>query len=520
MTICADAYPVLTCAPLFPLPPQTIPDGPVPLHESLGSWLYRFCHANGYQDITSTFSRSAGNRTLSMGASTDAPYKPQANIEVIAAVTNVPLKQVERLMLGETLLAFQGKPSSSKGQWLLRSGKIPPIGPWMRHVICPLCILDSAEPFWLQSWRLSTTTECRLHKVMLLESCTNCEAHFVIHGKRTQPLDRCECCNLHFSEMPIDVSKITNSAPDFALRAGHNQPATLPVAQSNEYQWWRGVRQILSHIGDPDRAGTLFQRSLPDEFQELLLHISLNAKHCFDEWSIRHRHSALRFIEWLTTSWPHKYVNLLACTGGIYKPATFLTHVEPEWIKDAFGQLAIRAISSHKPYRQPQRPLLSNSVSCLFIPIFKRSKKSLPRVRHNSLANHWSPDYTVRVIKALDARVLAMPGSVETKSRFIRGAAAIILERGALGHCIDNNSSAAQDEALKHALVTVNAWTSCAHHLYATVDTKRSHSLQQQAMRLNSGHLSKWLGCESLHAQLPLFRWTEQQQVNQVSAVQ
>lgn len=520
MTICADAYPVLTSAPLFPITPQTIPDSPVPSHESLGSWLYRFCRSNGYQDINSTFSRSAGNRALSMGASTDAPYKTQVNIELIATVTNVPLKQVERLMLGQALLAFQGKPNNTKGQWILRSGKIEQTGPWMRHVICPLCAMDSADPFWLQSWRLSTTTECRLHKIMLLENCPNCAAHFVIHSKRNQSLDRCECCNLHFSEMPVEACKITNAAPDFARRAGHNQPATLPVAQSNEFHWWRGVRQMLSHIEDPNRAGMLAQRCLPDEFQELLLHISLNAKHCFDDWSIQHRHSALRFIEWLTTSWPHKFVNLLACTGKIYKPARYLTHTEPQWIKNAFGQLAIRASSTHTPYGKLQRPLHSNSVTCLSITIFKRSQKSLPRVRHNSLANHWSPDYTVRVIRALDARVLAMSGSVETKSRFVRGAAAIILKRGALGHCIDNNSSAAQGEPLKHALQTVNAWTSCVHHLHATIESKRSLPLQQPAMRLNNGHLTKWLGCESLHAQLPLFGWTEQQTGNQISAVQ
>lgn len=519
MTICADVYPAFTSAPLFPVTPQTIANSPVPLHESLGSWLFRFCHANGYQDINSTFSRAAGNSALSMGASTDAPYKTQVNIELIAAVTNVPLKQVESLMLGQALLAFQGKPKNTKGQWMLRSGKIEQTGPWMRHVICPLCVLESSDPFWLQSWRLSTTTECRLHKIMLLENCPNCKAHFVIHSKRTQPLDRCECCNLHFSEMPVEACKITNAAPNFARRAGHNQPATLPVAQSNEYHWWRGVRQILSHIEDPNRAGMLAQKRLPDEFQELLLHISLNAKQCFDEWSISHRHSALRFTEWLTTSWPHKFVNLLACTGKIYKPAAYLIHTEPQWIKDAFGQLAIRASSTHTPYRKLQRPLLSNSVACLSIPIFKPGQNAFPRVRNNMLAYRWSPDHTIRVIRALDARVLAMPGSVETKSRFIRGAAAIILERGA-SHFIGNSSSAAQDEPMKQALQTMNAWTSCVRHLHATVETKRSHYLQQPAMRLNNGHLSKWLGCESIHAQLPLFRWVEQQPGNQVSAVQ
>jgi hypothetical protein len=520
MTNRVDTYPTFTSAPLFPVTPQTIPDSPVPLHESLGSWLYRFCRANGYQDIKSTFSRCAGNKALSTGALTDAPYKPRVNIELIAAVTNLPLEQVERLMLGQALLAFQGKPNNTKGQWMLRPGKIEKNGPWMRHVICPLCVLDSTDPFWLQSWRLSTTTECRFHKIMLLESCPNCEAHFVIHSKRTQPLDRCECCNLHFSEMPVEAFKITNAAPDFARRAGHNQPSTLPVAQSNEHHWWRGVRQILTHIEDPRRAGLIAHRRLPDEFQELLLHISLNPKHCFDEWSIHHRHSALRFMGWLTTSWPHKFVNLLACTGRIYTPATYLTQTDPQWIKDAFRQLAKRAASTHTPCWQPQRLLRSNSAACLSIPIFKPGQKVFPRIRNDPLAQRWSPDHTVRIIKALDARVLTMPGTVDTKARFMRGAAAIILEWGALGYRIDDSASAARDEPMEQAMQTMNAWTSRLRHLDAAEKMKRSHPQQQPAVRLNNGHLSKWLACESLHAQLPLFLWTEQQPSKQKPVVQ
>jgi hypothetical protein len=520
MTSCINANPPFSNAPLFPITPQSMADSPVPLHESLGSWLYRFCHANGYQDIKSTFSRAAGNKALSMGASTDAPYKTQVNIELIAAVTNLPVNQVERLMLGQALLAFQGKPKNTKGQWILRSGNVEQNGPWMRHVICPLCVLDSADPFWLQSWRLSTTTECRLHKIMLLETCPNCKAHFVIHSKRTQPLDRCECCNLHFSEMPVEACKITNAAPDFARHAGHNQPYSLPVAQISEHHWWRGVRQILSHIEDPRRAGLIAHRRLPNEFQELLLHISLNPKHCFDAWSIHHRHRALRFMGWLTTSWPHKFVDLLACTGRIYTPATYLTQTDPQWIKDAFRQLAIRAVSPHTPYRQRHRPLLSNFAEYLSIPIFKRGQKVFTKVRKNPLTHRWSPDHTVRVIKALDVRVLTMPGTVHTKARFIRGAAAIILERGALGYSIGDSSSAAQNEPMEQALQTVNTWTTCVRQLHASTETNGVHPSQQPAMRLNNGHLSKWLGCESLHAQIPLFRWTEQQPGNQVSAVQ
>ena len=507
MTICAAEYPASKSAPLFPVIPQTIPDGPVPLNESLGSWLYRFCCANGYPDIHNTFSKGGGGISLSGGKSTDAPYKTQGTIKSIAAVANVSLEQVGQLMLSQTLLSLRGNVNYASREWMLRSEKIERPGPWMRHVICPLCVLERAEPFWLQKWRLSTTTDCRLHKIMLLESCCDCETHFVIHSRRKQSLDRCECCDLHFSEMALEARKITNVAPAFAQRVGHNDPSTLPVAQSSEYHWWRGVRKILTYIADPQRAGLISHEGLPGEFRNLLLHISQSTKRCFDDWSIRHRHSALRFIEWLTTSWPHKFVNLLAGAESVYNPIASLIFSEPRWIEDAFEQVAIRASSIHTPYRQLQRPLLSNSVARLSIPISKRHQKVSTRARDNTVTHRWSTDYTVRVIKTLNARALAMPGLVETKSRFIRGATAIVLERGALSHLIGKHSSAAHEESLAQALQTMSAWTSCVHHLDASTN-RNGHPSQQPAMHLNSGHLSKWLGCKSLHAQIPLFEWT------------
>lgn len=343
MTNRMDAFPIPTSAPLFPVIPQRKSADLIPLHESLGSWLYRFCLANGYVDIKSTFSAASGNKALSMGGSTDAPYKPQCNIELIAAVTNAPREQVKELMLDQALLGFQGKSASSKGRWIVRSGRLEKDGPWMRHVICPLCVVDAADPFWLQSWRLSTSTECRLHNIMLLEHCPNCEAHFVIHGKRTQPLDRCECCNLHFSEMSVSACKVTNAVPNFARHVGHNRPSALPVSQSNEHHWWRGVRRILNYIENPKRAALMVHNELPDEFQELLLHISLNTRQCFDEWSIHHRHCALRFVEWLTTSWPFKFLDLLARTGRSCIPTPCQTETEPQWIKDALWELKRRA---------------------------------------------------------------------------------------------------------------------------------------------------------------------------------
>lgn len=516
-----SSYPTSTSAPLFPVTPQTISDSPAPLYESLGSWLYRFCRSNGFQNIDCTFSKRSGNSSLSHGASTDALFKTQGNVELISAVTNLPLRQVERLMLSQSLLAFQGKPTNTKGQWTLRTAKTEKVGPWMPHVICPMCVLDAAEPFWLQSWRLSTTTECRIHKVMLLETCPNCKAHFVIHGKRIHPLDRCECCNLHFSEMLIETCKVANPAPDFARHAGHNQPHTLPVAQSEEHHWWRGIRQILSHIADPQRAGLIAQRSLPDEFKELLLDISLNTKHCFDEWSIRNRHSALRFVEWLTTSWPHKFVSLLACTGTMYKPAPYLARTDPPWTRDAFGQLAIRTGPIIRArYRQPQRPLLSNSTKYLSVSTCRRDQRVVPKGRNYPPNQHWSTDHTVSVIKALDARLLTMPGTVETKARFLRGAAAVILERGAMGYCVVDSVSANPNAQMERAVQTMNAWKSRVRQLDAMNDIKKSHPKQLPAMRLNNGHLSKWLNCESLHAQLTLFRWTDQQPRRKASVIQ
>ncbi|WP_255435018.1 hypothetical protein [Rhodoferax sp. BLA1] len=225
-------------------------------------------------------------------------------------------------------------------------------------------------------------------------------------------------------------------------------------------------------------------------------------------------------MDWLTKNWPNNFVNLLACAGDSYKLAMCLTKAEPQWIKEALSQLELRTRASNIPSRQRQRPLLSQPVACISVPVFKHRKRTVPKGQNNPLAHRWTPDYTVRVVRALNARVLAMSGSVESKLRFILGAKAIILKRGALGPCIDGNPGVAQDDPLKQALQTINAWTSCVQHLHATVERKSSIPLQRLAMRLNNRHLTKWLGCELLHAQVPLFQWTEQQTSNQTFARQ
>lgn len=510
MTSCISANPPFYNAPLFPITPKTISADPQPLHESLGSWLYRFCHANGYPDISSAFLGLDGKTRLSMGASTDAPHNARGNLETISGVTNTPLEQIERLMLGQTLMTLQGKADGPRRQWLLKAASIVRAGPWMRHVICPLCVSESQEAFWLQSWRLSITTECRRHRVMLLDCCPNCGAHFVIHGKRTHPLDRCEFCNLKCNKMPVEKYHPRRSAPKFARYAGYNHPQDLPVAECEEHNWWCGIRKILCYIEAPHRAGMLTSTNLQDDFRELLLHISQNKRQCFDEWSIRHRHVALRFMDWLTTNWPHKFVNLVASTGQSYKAAACLTQCLPQWVEDALVDHANHTSVNRTRTKQLGRPLLSNPVACISIPIFKRGSKDLSRAPRNPFDNRWSPVHTAHVIQALDVRVLAMKGTVGKKARFIRGAAAIVLERGALGLCLGNSSHVAQDEPMVQALQTVNAWISCARHVRSALETNGVSPLQQSAMRLNNGHLLKWLNCESLHSQLPLFRWTEQ----------
>lgn len=487
--------------PFFGVEPHTVILGSRVLHESLPSWLYRFCTKNGFLNLSSLSRSYETTRTTA----SDAPLDLDAAIAGYAQLTGAPSEVVRSLMLADTLGVLQGGLKSLGSRWLLRSFSSRKYRSIARHVICPLCVGASEDAAWLQSWRLATSTQCPIHGVLLLENCPGCNLPFQIHGWRNVPLDQCESCYLPIHSMPVETCGDSNRAPTFAMHVGQNNPGNLPVAPGSEKEWWRGIRKILNLIEDPKRALVLAQATLPMEFRDLLLEVSRHDKQSFEAWPLRRRHCTLRFIDWLTCEWPARFIDFFKVFGRDRAGMLCLVPPLPDWLFHA-RNIASAQGKGKLPRR---RLLLAPKFARLSIPVYSPRKK-LPQSRlSNPMSSRWSPQYATHVVRILDKRLLTMQGPLSARARFLRGALTLILEHSAPVLLI-LPTRGCTDPRMALAIQTVQAWSECLQHWHPRSDRAVKTALAQPTVRLSDRRIAKMLEPEDEDAQLPLFAWTVQ----------
>lgn len=496
-------------ASIFPLAPLTQHTGTVRLYESLGSWLHRFYLHNGFVNVGSIFYPRSQSAVLGAAKASDAPTHVQARISLIAESTFQPPETIRRLLLEDKLIAFEGKSTVFTPRWLLSSKTIRSKGSSMRHAACPLCIAGFSDAAWLQHWRLATTTQCNVHGTMLLEACPDCNAPFVIHRHRHAPLDRCENCDLPFTHMPIERCDDGNKAPDFAMNVGRNVVASLPVPQQAEHHWWLGIRKILTFIEEPKRAREMASALLPSEFSELLRDVGAGDRQSFENWSIRRRHQALRFMEWLTADWPYRFVDLLKNSGVRHTALTGVAINAPIWLIEAL-EMVYRPSLLGLPKRRPTSAALY-SLSARYsvsTPVYRLSNNARGISHRKGRSLRWSPCQTVRVVHMLDARILAMRGAVGTKVRFLQTALATVTEQAAWQLLPTSGMDA--DAELAQAMRTAQAWKDCLQIWSRMKGVGNCNPLHQPAARFSSRRISEWLAPAIEQPQLSLIGWTEQ----------
>lgn len=494
---------------IFPLAPLTQQCGTAMLYESLGSWLHRFHLHNGFITVDSIFHPREQAGALGPAKSSDAPIHLQARISLIAESTCVPPETVRQLMLEDKLMAFEGTPTVFTPRWILSSKAIRNPGWSMRHAVCPLCIAGFSDAAWLQHWRLATTTQCHVHGTMMLEACPDCNAPFVIHRRRQAPLDRCENCDLPFAHMPTERCEEGKTAPDFAINVGRNVVASLPVPQQAEHHWWLGIRKILTFIEEPKRAREMASAPLPNEFSELLHDVGAGDRQSFENWPIRRRHQALRFMEWLTAGWPHRFIDLLRDSGVRHAALPELARKGPIWIRQALEMVYGRGLLSQPPRRQSSAALsyLSARYS-VSIPVY-RSNNNVRGISHRKgRPLRWSPCQTVRVVHMLDVRILAMRGTVGTKVRFLQTALATVTEQATWQ--LLHTSGMDADAEMAQAMCTTQAWKDCLQLWNRMKGVGNSNPLHQPVTRISSRRISEWLSPAIEQPQLSLIGWTEQ----------
>jgi hypothetical protein len=342
--------------------PTVVQDNSIVMLESLGSWLQRFCECNGILKLASIFSYEF-NRSRLVYSSLDTHRDFQLTADEISCVTGTPTAFVSELLLCNLMRALNGDNPRCKGQWIKRCRAHENRNVGLRHAVCPLCVGGRAEPMWLQHWRLTVSTACVVHQVMLLDECPQCRAPFVTNIGIENLLSQCAKCQLPIASMPVKTCHPEFKVPSFVANLGRNTPQTLPVFQAfqsaslqqlpnlraqefsgtdqyinfSEHHWWQGIRKIFSFIGGPNRAQELRRQNLPAEFDELLN--SIHSRGSFDQWNLMQRHTALRFAEWLTTEWPERFIRFLTSSRENLLPDTALRQPGPPWIQQVVNKI-------------------------------------------------------------------------------------------------------------------------------------------------------------------------------------
>lgn len=313
--------------------------------ESLGSWMFRLGQANGLPDLQSTLMELGFEERVYISR-LDYPENSAKVVERIAHASSQSPEVVHSLLLNEPLARLSGGKVSARNPWTLRSGLRQGKEYGMAFHVCPRCIRDSAEPWWPRGWRMAVMTVCPIHRVLLEPHCTRCAHPFLIHGRRTAPLDRCEWCNLELANMLEPTYLSSGPAAEFVryLLWDTESAGRLPDQQAA----WQSIRKLLKLVSSSAWPDKLMRCKPPYEFDNLLYDVARSGRRRFDAWPVYQRHQALRFVEWLMDGWPYLFVDMLRRSGLSGRAIDFLRGGKEDWVS--------RAMNEHFPVSRSRWP--------------------------------------------------------------------------------------------------------------------------------------------------------------------
>jgi len=108
----------------------------------------------------------------------------------------------------------------------------------------------------------------------------------------------------------------------------------------------------------------------------------------------------------------------------------------------------------------------------------------------------------------LDARILAMRGTLGTKVRLLQTALTTVTEQATWQ--LLHTSELHADTELAQAMQTVQAWKNCLQRWRQTPGVGDFASLGQAVTRLSERRISEWFAPKNIQPQLSLIGWTEQ----------
>ena len=336
--------------------------------ESMGSWLLRLAHANGFRTIGEfLFSHRILGKVQGI---TDYPADIPSTITRLVLECGASTSAARTVLLTDDVAALSSTPGQKWSGWVIAKG--------MPHSICPQCVANGGnDPSWQRLWRVSTTTHCHAHRRVLVDRCPSCQLRFGIKVSRATRLDRCEECLVEisaFADCPGD-----NPPPArFSSATQSGQSAMqFPVGPVGHQDWWRGVSRVLLLISAPHVAAALLELDLPDQYGLGLLHLSKGKRMPFRSYQAAQRARMLGFVEWLLSPWPDRFLSIVGRAVPSW-PHLLLHELSPAWLADFCRANAPPNAPSQRKLRLSSRPCMTMGSK-----VFIREARclALPRTR-------------------------------------------------------------------------------------------------------------------------------------------
>lgn len=295
--------------------------------ESFMSWCTRLAWANGFR----TMHHLLSSEGISWAASSDARSDLMLKLLRLAGLD----ESVLRVLSLEDLLRFLGSRGNggSGSIWVLSRSDFSKGVP---HQVCPHCTAEQAIPYWTKSSRMSYTTQCTIHSVVLLSHCPSCGDPLALCKTRAVGLTQCAKCRLDLRSVRRSKLLPAERVPQHWSSSSAVTPHPCVSGSIKKWSLWSGIRTILAISCDRDIASKLLRLSFVRDHHCLFEAVACTPQLPFDQHASERRHRMLVFAKWLLEDWEERILRIQSdfdignsfCTHDITGP--------PNWTREFF----------------------------------------------------------------------------------------------------------------------------------------------------------------------------------------
>lgn len=296
--------------------------------ELFSSWLVRLAMAHSLK--LHTFSKfifpekQIWNRDIDKSAG-------RTHVEAICGHTGLGFERVFKT----TLISFEGSlyenhNANGNSSWLLPVGVHRLTRKRFGLQMCPLCLSEDKEPYFRRLWRLSWSTVCLKHEIVLLDECPGCRTPIIFHrgdmGWRNQSVSlsmaQCSVCSLCWTSRKVlnSVARADSDMIAFQQKLesalADNWCNVKEFGMVHSINFFNGLKHLLRMLSvgrrsEKFRQGVSLKTGLP--LGEI--HFSGERMRSFDYLPLESRYRTLRLAAWLLAGWQKRFVEIAEATG-------------------------------------------------------------------------------------------------------------------------------------------------------------------------------------------------------------